>query len=196
MLIQQDHSICVLLAEHVFSAQIPTNKKSHWGSCYKILSQIKRNHNFKDECQTLTVANLLSISGPAFSTAVFWIKQQANSQLSWANWAAAWSIISLCCGDAVYWEHKRKEVILQCTVRNAIQSTGHSKYILLIYQPPLTHICNSLTSEMKMLLNILSICGKHTEQWLTVKKQEFLNLIPETHKCDLKTQCVVTTHTK
>lgn len=44
-----------------------------------------------------------------------------------------------------------------------------------------------------MLLNILSICGKHTEQWLTVKKQEFLNLIPETHKSDLKTQCVVTT---
>lgn len=30
----------------------------------------------------LTVASLLSISGPAFSTAVFWIKQQANSQLS------------------------------------------------------------------------------------------------------------------
>lgn len=68
--------------------------------------------------------------------------------------------------------------------------------IYYLYTSHHSHICNSLTSEMKMLLNILSICGKHTEQWLTVKKQEFLNLIPETRKSDLKTQCVVTTHTK
>ena len=54
----------------------------------------------------LTVASLLSISGPAFSTAVFWMKQQANSQLSWAIRAAASSIISLCCGVGA-WENKQ-----------------------------------------------------------------------------------------
>lgn len=48
------------------------------------------------EHERLTVANLLSISGPAFSTAVFWMKQQASSQLSWAMRLAASSIISLC----------------------------------------------------------------------------------------------------
>lgn len=59
---------------------------------------------WKGSSPTLTVASLLSISGPAFSTAVFWIKQHASSQLSCASWAAACSIMSLCCGEAAYWK--------------------------------------------------------------------------------------------
>lgn len=65
----------------------------------KLLHDGDRRHNSSDGDQTvytcvfdeddswkqllfLTVASLLSISGPAFSTAVFWMKQHANSQLS------------------------------------------------------------------------------------------------------------------
>lgn len=50
---------------------------------------------------TLTVASLLSISGIALSTAVFWIKTHANSALSVANTVAACSIASLSLALAV-----------------------------------------------------------------------------------------------
>lgn len=59
-------------------------------------SSVKGTSSWKWTCLSLTVASLLSISGPAFSTAVFWIKQQASSQLSCEILAAASSIISLC----------------------------------------------------------------------------------------------------
>lgn len=61
---------------------------------------------------SFTVASLLSISGPAFSTAVFWMKQQANSQLSWAILAAASSIISLCWGVGA-WVNKHSKLKTQ-----------------------------------------------------------------------------------
>ena len=44
------------------------------------------------------MASLRSISGIAFSTAHFWMKQQASSTLSLATTVAACSISSFCCG--------------------------------------------------------------------------------------------------